>query len=168
MRALTLAFAALVLVLGVAFTGEARAQVPTHTVRAELGLSFTLSDPHRDLYGLGGGGGLGYEYRLHDYVGLEGHFGAYFFASDADAVDFGSVYALSVGARIHPLPELELVDLYGSVRAAFAITGGANSKYSNCSSFFTVSRWNITRAIESIGFLYIFLRVWLAAMPRCI
>ncbi|HJL21423.1 MAG TPA: OmpA family protein, partial [Polyangiaceae bacterium LLY-WYZ-15_(1-7)] len=123
MRALTLAFAALVLVLGVAFTGEARAQVPTHTVRAELGLSFTLSDPHRDLYGLGGGGGLGYEYRLHDYVGLEGHFGAYFFASDADAVDFGSVYALSVGARIHPLPELELVDLYGSVRAAFAITG---------------------------------------------
>jgi len=115
---------ALAALLASASPAQAQPRIPTHSLRLELGVGFTLSDPHRDLYGPGGGGGLGYEYRLHDYVGLEGHLGAYLFSSDSDAVDFGTAYALGVGARIHPLPSLERWDPYAAVRVALALTGG--------------------------------------------
>ncbi len=118
--------AAMVLALGGLTPSGANAQArnnPVHSIRLEGGVSFMLSNPHRDLYGIGGGGGVGYEFRVHDYVGIEAHFGAYVFSSADPIVELGTYFAPSLGVRFHPLPELEVMDLYLAGRGALVLTG---------------------------------------------
>ncbi|MDH5492647.1 MAG: OmpA family protein [Myxococcales bacterium] len=102
----------------------ATAQPFAQTIRAEAGLSMLVSSPHRDRFGLGGGIGGSYELRLHRYVGIEGHLSAILFSAGEGDGSFGSYYAPSVGARLHPLPDLEGLDLFASLRLALAVTGG--------------------------------------------
>lgn len=99
------------------------AQPYQHAARVEGAVGLILSSPHNDLYGTGGGVGLGYEFRLHDYVGIDAHYATFIFGSDDASVDFGSYHAPSVGARVHPLPDLDILDLYVSGRGALVFTG---------------------------------------------
>lgn len=112
------------LLLVSSFASSAEAQPYTHALRIDAAVGLILSDPHRDLYGTGGGVGLGYEYRLHDYIGIDAHFSSFWFASDNPNVTFGSYYAPSAGVRVHPIPSLGVADIYLGGRAALAITGG--------------------------------------------
>ena len=118
-----LLFAALILA-STSTAGTASAQPYTHALRIDAAVGIVLSDPHRDLYGTGGGLGLGYEYRMHDYIGIDAHLAAFWFPSDNPNVTFASYYAPSAGVRVHPIPSLGIADIYAGGRAALAITGG--------------------------------------------
>ncbi|MFT5357715.1 MAG: outer membrane protein OmpA-like peptidoglycan-associated protein [Polyangiales bacterium] len=112
------------LVASTLFASTVEAQPYNHAVRIDGAVGIILSDPHTELFGTGGGLGLGYEYRIHDYIGIDAHFSSFWFASDNPNVTFASYYAPSAGVRVHPIPSLGVADIYAGGRAALAITGG--------------------------------------------
>jgi outer membrane protein OmpA-like peptidoglycan-associated protein len=95
---------------------------PRHRLRAELGGGWLVSDPMAQQFGVGGGLGLGYEYRLSTWLALEGRFSSYFFPS-TDAFPtpegFGSYHAPALGARFYPAAGALDGDLW--LGAAFAV-----------------------------------------------
>jgi outer membrane protein OmpA-like peptidoglycan-associated protein len=99
---------------------------PRHRLRAELGAGWLVSDPMAQQFEVGGGLGLGYEYRLNTWLGFEGRFSSYLFPS-SDAFDtaegFGSYHAPSVGARLYPATGAVPGDLWLGASFALISTG---------------------------------------------
>ncbi len=103
----------------------ASAQRGPHAVRAEggLGLSFREGDERDDL---GGGFGVGYEYRFVPFLGVEARFEGYFFPYDTTTFQGSGVatyYAGALGLRGHLAPGWEKGDLWLGAAGAFVRTG---------------------------------------------
>ena len=107
-----------------AWPSTGAAQSIEHGLRLEAGLGVPLGDPVAERFDTGGGGGLGYELRFLPWLGAELHHGSYFFpTTTATPSGFGAYHALGLGLRIHPLPDLEVGDLYVTGRGAVVFTG---------------------------------------------
>ena len=116
----------MVCLAALSWSSGARAERGPYTVRAEGGLAFMLTSPQTDHFDLGGGGALGFEYRLLDYLGAEvrGAVHAFPSAPFAPTEDgFGSYYALGLALRGYPMPDLELGDLWLGLGGNLVFTG---------------------------------------------
>src|SRR5688572_13642193 len=122
------AAAMVVLVSGVPWDWNdsvAMAQRGPHAVRAEggLGLSFREGDSRDDV---GGGFGVGYEYRFVPALGAEARFSGYFFPYDTATFEGSGVatyYAGALGLRGHLAPSWERGDLWLAAAGTFVRTG---------------------------------------------
>lgn len=111
-----------------AFPVTASASPGLHTVRVEGAGALMLTEPQTQQYDFGGGGALGYELRFIPYLGVEARFSAFFFPSTPaqPTVDgYGAAYTPTLGLRLHPLPDLELGDLWIQAGGGASITDGA-------------------------------------------
>jgi outer membrane protein OmpA-like peptidoglycan-associated protein len=118
MRSLGLA---LLLACGVP-SGTAYARPGMHTLRLEATFAAFVAEPATSRFGVGGGGALSYEFRPVPLLGIEARYGALFFAP-AGEPEFGGYHAPGLGVRVHPLPDLELGDLWVGATADLVMTG---------------------------------------------
>ncbi|MCB9602722.1 MAG: OmpA family protein [Sandaracinus sp.] len=102
------------------------AAAQSHALRLELGGSTHVGD-QSDRFGFGGGGGLSYELRLHDYVGVEARYDTYYWPVP-DAPDysdgFGAFHGVGLGVRGHLLGDHDLIDLWAGAFGQLVVTGG--------------------------------------------
>jgi outer membrane protein OmpA-like peptidoglycan-associated protein/opacity protein-like surface antigen len=117
--------AGVVVLCGFLGASPAGAQI-SHAFRLELGGSTHVAD-QTDRFGFGGGGGVGYELRLHDYVGVEARYDTYYWPVP-DAPDysdgFGAFHGIGIGVRGHLLGDHEMIDLWASAHGQLVVTGG--------------------------------------------
>lgn len=107
-----------------ALTGSAHAQ--SHAFRLELGGSTHVADQN-DRFGFGGGGGIGYELRLLDHLGVEARYDTYFWpVPDAPEYSdgFGAFHGIGLGVRGHLLGDHDTIDLWAGAYGQLVITGG--------------------------------------------
>lgn len=106
-------------------TAPAAARPGMHTIRVEAGGALHVGDQF-SRFGFGGGGGLGYELRPIDEVGIELRYHVFIwpvtqpFPGDAS---YGDAHGPGLAARIHPLPNLDLGDLWFDPGIRLMITG---------------------------------------------
>ena len=103
-------------------SGTAHARPGMHTLRLEATFAAFVAEPATSRFGVGGGGALSYEFRPVPLLGLEARYGALFFAP-AGEPEFGGYHAPGLGVRVHPLPDLELGDLWVGATADLVMTG---------------------------------------------
>lgn len=106
-------------------TPAAKADSIAHALRLEGALGLFVGEPQSSKFDLGGGFGLGYELRLIPHLGIEAHYSSFFFpTAAADASEsFGGHHAPALGLRLHPLPDLELGDLWIGAAGLVSFTG---------------------------------------------
>lgn len=116
---------AISITLTAVFPRKSFADPPKHTLRAEAALGLMLGG-QSERFSLGGGAGAGYEYRIVPHLGVEARYGAFFFPvrdRGAEQSSFGGYHSLSLGVRVHPLPYLELGDLWIGAGGGVGFTG---------------------------------------------
>lgn len=96
-----------------------------HVLRVEgsLGISLRRNDD-RDKWGFGVG--VGYEYRLSRWLGLEGMLNGVFFPYDNELYvgsGWATYFGLGLGAKLHVLPQDSAVDLWVHGGADAVLTG---------------------------------------------
>lgn len=121
---------ALVTVLGLGFSlastlwpASVSAAPERHTLRFD-GAGALMVGRQVDRFDLGGGLGLSYEYRLVDHLGVEGRYSAFFFPEAVEGEGFGGYQTGGLALRIHPLPHVEVGDLWVSGGPNVVFTGG--------------------------------------------
>lgn len=94
-----------------------------HTLRFD-GAGALMVGRQVDRFDLGGGFALSYEYRLVDHLGVEGRYSAFFFPEAVEGEGFGGYQTGGLALRIHPLPHVEVGDLWVSGGPNAVFTGG--------------------------------------------
>ncbi|NLE48677.1 MAG: OmpA family protein [Sandaracinaceae bacterium] len=100
-----------------------RERIEKHTLRFD-GAGALMVGRQVDRFDLGGGFALSYEYRLVDHLGVEGRYSAFFFPEAVEGEGFGGYQTGGLALRIHPLPHVEVGDLWVSGGPNAVFTGG--------------------------------------------
>lgn len=100
-----------------------RERIEKHTLRLDVAGALMVGR-QVDRFDLGGGFGLSYEYRLVDHLGVEGRYSAFFFPEAVEGEGFGGYQTGGLALRIHPLPHVEVGDLWVSGGPNAVFTGG--------------------------------------------
>lgn len=107
-------------ILSLTAARPASAEPEKHTLRLDAAGALMVGS-QVDRFDLGGGLGLSYEYRLVDHLGIEGRYSAFFFPEAQEGEGFGGYQTGGLALRVHPLPHLEIGDLW--------VSGGGNSVF---------------------------------------
>lgn len=99
-------------------SARADASSEKHTLRLD-GAAALMVGRQVDRFDLGGGLGLGYEYRIVDHLGVEARYSAFFFPEAEEGAGFGGYQSAGLALRVHALPSLEIGDLW--------LSGGGNA-----------------------------------------
>ena len=100
---------------------------PLHSGRVEGAVAIPVLSPHAQRFDVGGGLALAYELRPIAWLGLELRGSAYWLPSSRSfptQEGFGTYYAPALGARVYPLVDLGVGDLWIGASGALVITGG--------------------------------------------
>lgn len=107
------------------FGSPALARPGAHTVRVEGAGALQVGDQF-SRFGFGGGFGAGYEYRIIPEVGIEARYHAFFWPVEQPrpgTLPYGGYHGLGVAGRFHPLPNLDLGDLWIDAGVNLVLTG---------------------------------------------
>ncbi len=111
----------------VSVANVAYAEPPVHSGRVEGALAIPVLSPHAQRFDVGGGLALAYELRPISWLGIELRGSAYWLPSSGSfptQEGFGTYYAPALGARVYPLVDLGVGDLWIGASGALVITGG--------------------------------------------
>ena len=99
-----------------------RERIEKHTLRLDVAGALMVGR-QVDRFDLGGGAGLGYEYRIVDHLGVEGRYSAFFFPEAEEGAGFGGYQSAGLALRVHALPHLEIGDFWISGGGSAIFTG---------------------------------------------
>src|SRR5690606_34897231 len=100
-----------------------RERIEKHTLRFD-GAGALMVGRQVDRLDLGGGFALNYEYRRVDRLRVEVPYSAFFFPEAVEGEGFGGYQTGGLALRIHPLPHVEVGDLWVSGGPNAVFTGG--------------------------------------------
>jgi outer membrane protein OmpA-like peptidoglycan-associated protein len=93
-----------------------------HILRLE-GAGALMVGQQSDRFDFGGGVGASYEFRFIDYLGVEARYSAFFFPEPGADPHYGAYHGVGAALRVHPIPKVELGDLWISAGPNAVFTG---------------------------------------------